>query len=80
MAAALSYYFVLSVFPALILFFAAAASLPFPQLIRKHFCPDIHPDSRSNSAYSASCVARRARHKSPGVAVIGHDRNDLDRV
>jgi membrane protein len=32
MAAALSYYLVLSVFPALILFFAVVASLPFPSL------------------------------------------------
>jgi membrane protein len=32
MAAALAYYLVLSVFPALILFFAAVASLPFPNL------------------------------------------------
>jgi len=37
MAAALSYYLVLSVFPALILFFAAAASLPFPSLYASIF-------------------------------------------
>jgi membrane protein len=37
MAAALSYYLVLSVFPALILFFAAVASLPFPSLYTRIF-------------------------------------------
>jgi membrane protein len=37
MAAALSYYLVLSVFPALILFFAAVASLPFPGLYKQVF-------------------------------------------
>jgi len=37
MAAALSYYFVLSIFPALILFFAALASLPFPSLYTRVF-------------------------------------------
>jgi membrane protein len=37
MAAALSYYLVLSVFPALILFFAAIASLPFPRLYTRIF-------------------------------------------
>lgn len=37
MAAALSYYLVLSVFPALILFFAALASLPFPNLYTRVF-------------------------------------------
>ncbi len=37
MAAALSYYLVLSVFPALILFFAALASLPFPSLYTSVF-------------------------------------------
>jgi membrane protein len=37
MAAALSYYFVLSVFPALILFFAVVASLPFPSLYTRVF-------------------------------------------
>jgi membrane protein len=37
MAAALSYYLVLSVFPALILFFAAIASLPFPSLYTRVF-------------------------------------------
>jgi len=37
MAAALSYYLVLSVFPALILLFAAVASLPFPSLYTRIF-------------------------------------------
>jgi membrane protein len=37
MAAALSYYLVLSVFPALILFFAAVASLPFPAFYSRIF-------------------------------------------
>jgi len=37
MAAALAYYLVLSVFPALILFFAAVASLPFPGLYQPIF-------------------------------------------
>ena len=37
MAAALSYYLVLSVFPALILFFAVVASLPFPSLYTRVF-------------------------------------------
>jgi len=37
MAAALSYYLVLSVFPALILFFAVVASLPFPSLYTRIF-------------------------------------------
>jgi membrane protein len=37
MAAALSYHLVLSVFPALILFFAAVASLPFPSLYTRIF-------------------------------------------
>ena len=37
MAAALSYYLVLSVFPALILFFAVLASLPFPRLYEHVF-------------------------------------------
>ena len=37
MAAALAYYLVLSVFPALILFFAALASLPFPSLYNRVF-------------------------------------------
>jgi membrane protein len=37
MAAALSYYLVLSIFPALILFFAAIASLPFPDLYTRLF-------------------------------------------
>jgi membrane protein len=37
MAAALSYYLVLSIFPALILFFAVLASLPFPDLYTRIF-------------------------------------------
>ena len=37
MAAALSYYLVLSVFPALIIFFAAVSSLPFPNLYNHIF-------------------------------------------
>ncbi len=37
MAAALSYYLVLSVFPALILFFAVVASIPFPSLYTRVF-------------------------------------------
>ena len=37
MAAALSYYLVLSVFPALILFFAVVASIPFPSLYTRAF-------------------------------------------
>ena len=37
MAAALSYYLVLSIFPSLILFFAALASLPFPNLYTRVF-------------------------------------------
>jgi membrane protein len=37
MAAALAYYLVLSIFPALILFFAAIASLPFPDLYQPIF-------------------------------------------